>query len=63
MADHLRRVIEQNDFSGAGDITASFGVTLMAESDSIEAFVKRVDSALYKSKMDGRNRITVIPAN
>jgi diguanylate cyclase (GGDEF)-like protein/PAS domain S-box-containing protein len=60
MANHLRSVIESHEFSIAGKVTASFGITLMVDSDSVASLLKRVDSALYQSKMNGRNRVTFI---
>lgn len=40
-------------------ITASFGVTCYRENDDIKSIIARADGALYESKKNGRNRITV----
>jgi diguanylate cyclase (GGDEF)-like protein/PAS domain S-box-containing protein len=59
MAEHLRASVEKHTFPMVGRVTASFGVTLLAHQDSIESLLKRVDSALYQSKLKGRNRVTL----
>lgn len=41
-----------------GSITLSFGVSLYRPGEALDAFIKRADDALYKSKSDGRNRVT-----
>jgi two-component system cell cycle response regulator len=41
-------------------VTASVGIaTLERSDDSVEALLKRADSALYAAKRDGRNRVVV----
>jgi diguanylate cyclase (GGDEF)-like protein len=43
-------------------ITASFGVAVLAgRHDSLADMMRRADHALYTSKMDGRDRITLAP--
>lgn len=43
-----------------GQITVSIGVSLFRPaSDTITSLIKRADDALYKSKRDGRNRVTL----
>ncbi len=42
-------------------VTVSAGATLMHEEDTIESLLKRVDDLMYRSKIDGRNRVTVEP--
>ncbi|MCI5050068.1 MAG: GGDEF domain-containing protein [Rickettsiales bacterium] len=45
-----------------GQITVSIGVACFKlDSDDPKTFVKRADDALYKSKQDGRNRVTMEP--
>ena len=39
---------------------ASFGVTSYKESDDIDSFTKRADEAMYMSKKNGKNRVTVL---
>jgi diguanylate cyclase (GGDEF)-like protein len=44
-------------------VTASFGITEYLPPENIHSFVNRVDQALYASKDEGRNKITVMLAN
>lgn len=41
-------------------ITTSFGITRALAEDTAESLLERVDSALYQSKREGRDRTTVI---
>jgi len=41
-----------------GRITASFGVAMRAESEESDDLMRRADQALYRSKKEGRNRVT-----
>jgi diguanylate cyclase (GGDEF)-like protein len=57
-AERLRHDIEKANFKTAGHITSSFGVTeFIAESDTLENLLDRVDKALYLAKDNGRNRV------
>lgn len=40
------------------DVTVSIGVSLLDPSDSLATVLKRADEALYRSKENGRNRVT-----
>lgn len=40
-------------------VTASFGISLIAEKQSIEEAVSQADQAMYCSKARGKNRITL----
>ena len=55
LAESLRQTIAVSDFPDVGQITASFGVTVYGEDESLETFIKRVDDALYEAKDRGRN--------
>ena len=50
MADKLRHLISITEFSIAGHLTASFGVTCYRDGDNINSIVKRADDALYMAK-------------
>ncbi len=59
LAEKLRTEIEKSCFYGVCSVTCSFGVTQFRNDDSVESFTKRVDSAMYKAKDNGRNRVEV----
>ncbi len=41
-------------------VTISIGATVAIQQDTIETLLKRADNNLYRSKADGRNRLTLI---
>ncbi len=57
VAEKLRSVIEQCRFEGVGVVTCSFGIAEYSEGDSAEALLVRADKALYRAKINGRNRV------
>lgn len=59
-ADRLRFKIQTSDFEKAKGLTASFGVSHYLEGESGSDFIKRADSALYKAKEQGRNRVITL---
>jgi diguanylate cyclase (GGDEF)-like protein len=66
VCETLRRAIEKDPVTWSDStvaVTASFGVTEIApgEVDPL-TIVARTDGALYRSKQDGRNRVTVADA-
>lgn len=58
-AERIRVVVEQESFPTAGKVTVSLGVAQLREGDSTDTLLKRVDSALYKAKQGGRNRVVL----
>ncbi|MGD9249286.1 MAG: GGDEF domain-containing protein [Desulfobacteraceae bacterium] len=64
LADNIRTAFEKLDFKkrssrdSIGKITLSFGVTQYKYKEPVDDFVNRADKALYKSKNDGRNRVS-----
>jgi diguanylate cyclase (GGDEF)-like protein len=60
LAEYLKASISRHSFGHAGKLSASFGVTAYTPGDTAETIVRRVDEGLYKSKGQGRNRITVL---
>ncbi|MGD6844964.1 GGDEF domain-containing protein [Bacillus infantis] len=60
MAEKLRKVIMESSFPPAGNQTASFGVTRYRSGDTVDSLLSRADQGLYKSKHEGRNRVTLI---
>ncbi len=57
LAEKIQSVIEQYDFPSIHTMTCSFGISDSREGDRIENIVGRADSALYRAKKEGRNRI------
>lgn len=57
LAEKLRAVVENLEIPGAGKITASFGCALRLPGESIDRLLSRADSALYRAKELGRNRV------
>lgn len=60
-AEKLRQKIIRHSFNQIGSLTVSFGVTAFAPNDDSNTFLKRVDTALYKAKENGRNRVEILP--
>lgn len=61
VADKLRSLIETSVISIQGQdlhVTVSIGATLVAQDDTLETLVHRADSLMYKSKTEGRNRVS-----
>jgi diguanylate cyclase (GGDEF)-like protein len=60
IAESLRIKLQNLDHDVAGKVTASFGGSVMKPLDTFSSLIKRVDSALYQSKQNGRDRCTLI---
>ena len=59
-AEELRKTVENYNFPEAGHLTCSIGVTQIRDGDTFDEAFKRVDKALYESKNNGRNRVTIL---
>jgi two-component system cell cycle response regulator len=62
IAERLRLAVEALSTDVGGQVirvTASFGVAQRAAQDSQLEVLERADAALYSSKKDGRNRVTM----
>ena len=59
-AESIREIVEATDFAGVGRVTCSIGATYFQKTDNEESVVKRADEALYESKKDGKNRVTIL---
>jgi polar amino acid transport system substrate-binding protein len=57
--ESIRKEIENYDFKEMGQITASFGMSMLKEKDTIESLLKRADVALYQAKSSGRNKVLI----
>ncbi|NOQ32124.1 MAG: diguanylate cyclase [Helicobacteraceae bacterium] len=56
LAEKLRTTIETHKFFKIEHKTASLGITIYNENDTITTLISRVDKALYEAKNSGRNR-------
>jgi len=67
VANKIKRYLQEKQISHShnegGMVTMSFGIAAVIPNDnsSIEQFIEAADVALYKSKNNGRNRITIDP--
>ena len=60
IAKKICLAIENGNYGVQKLITASFGVTEFKENESQKDLITRVDSALYKAKKEGKNRVITI---
>lgn len=58
-SERLRSEISGGPIAPSDRVTASFGVTQLQKSDSLELLVKRADDALYQAKRGGRDQVVV----
>ena len=59
-AERIRKTIENTEIDTIGHITASIGVaTFLEHSDNIEDIMELTDQAMYISKQNGRNQVTL----
>jgi diguanylate cyclase (GGDEF)-like protein/PAS domain S-box-containing protein len=61
VAEKMRVLISKSEIRHNDEtlsVTASLGVTIGTSEDTIESVIKRADELMYKSKENGRNRIT-----
>ncbi|NEW94006.1 sensor domain-containing diguanylate cyclase [Rhodopseudomonas sp. BR0M22] len=56
-AKKLRLLVSHTIFEQVGTVTASFGVAQVLPGDNAETLVARADNALYRAKLNGRNRV------
>ena len=62
VADKLLMLVRRSDIDirdAKIDVTISIGATVANLDDDIESLVKRADELMYRSKKEGRNRITL----
>ena len=62
LAEKLRKTVETTVFkSGETElpVTISVGVATLGEENSVKDFLDTADQALYRSKEEGRNRVTI----
>jgi diguanylate cyclase (GGDEF)-like protein len=62
LGNKLRSLIENSYIVRENEklrVTISIGATSVSENDTIDSLIKRADVLLYKSKTEGRNRLTL----
>ncbi|MEO5358116.1 MAG: diguanylate cyclase [Nitrospirae bacterium YQR-1] len=60
LAEKLREMVQNYNFSHVGHVTCSFGVSEYLGSESAHTLIKKADYALYIAKNKGRNRVQVV---
>lgn len=60
IADLIRQCFSNTSFPSVRTQTVSVGVTQAREDDNIDTLCTRVDTALYKAKKTGKNKVVVI---
>ncbi len=60
LAENLRNAIASHKFPVVQSKTASFGVTIHQQGESIKSVIARADKALYVAKNSGRNRVKTL---
>ncbi len=59
-AERIRKAIENQNIPVIGKITGSLGVaTYLEQTDDVDELLELTDHAMYQSKHDGRNRVTL----
>ncbi|MGX7708099.1 diguanylate cyclase [Methylobacterium sp. Gmos1] len=61
IAERLRQRVEATALPEVGPRTCSFGVAVLAPSESTDSLIGRADAALYRCKRGGRNRVEASP--
>ncbi|MBL3599241.1 MAG: GGDEF domain-containing protein [gamma proteobacterium endosymbiont of Lamellibrachia anaximandri] len=60
LSERLRAAIAMIRPSNGTQVTGSFGITFLQSDDTTATLLKRADDALYQSKDNGRNRVTML---
>jgi diguanylate cyclase (GGDEF)-like protein/PAS domain S-box-containing protein len=59
LAEKLRKVIAEYQFTTIGTKTCSFGVATLQTEQNAHELIRHADNALYQAKNEGRNRVVV----
>jgi diguanylate cyclase (GGDEF)-like protein len=57
LAEKIRIAVEKHPFAEVGSKTGSFGVACYRQQDTLTSLLQRADTALYRAKEEGRNRV------
>ncbi|NHQ87617.1 GGDEF domain-containing protein [Iodobacter sp. HSC-16F04] len=61
--ERFREKVEQTTFPQVGQVTISIGFTRLLHSEVLSTVLGRADEALYQSKSNGRNKVTIAPVD
>lgn len=59
-AERIRQMLKTSQFGKVVNVTASFGVTAFREGNGLEEMLHSADSAMYQSKQNGRDGVTLL---
>ena len=59
LAEKIRKSVEEHDFSLNGPVTCSFGVAGYMTDEEYDHWIGRADYSMMRSKIEGRNRVTL----
>lgn len=59
MAEKIRQAVSAHDFGQIGRVTVSIGIGQLSAEETVDAWLRRVDAALYEAKQQGRNCVVV----
>lgn len=59
-AEKLRKEINNLTFADIGRVSCSFGVAEFHKDDTMQSLILRADKAMYKAKLNGKNRVESI---
>lgn len=61
MAEQIRKTLDAYDFSEPHNVTCSIGIAEFSGEVNLEDLVAKADSALYKAKKTGKNKVMAYP--
>jgi len=62
VSEKVRHLIEKSKYRSSVlevQVSVSIGATISLATDTVESIVKRADELMYKSKLDGKNKVTL----